>query len=137
MSRPVLQILGVVALLALVAGGVLFIKQRRESERRDRQVAAMKSTLADLRDAIGSFRAANARHPASLAELVAFGQLPAVPVDPVTGSSTTWSLVTEERVVMSDDFATPAEPAGPSTSLIDVRSGAAGNDPSGKPWSSY
>lgn len=137
MSRPLLQILAVLLVAALLGGGAFVMKQRRETERRQRQVADMRAALSTMRDAIGSFDAANGRPAASLEELVKYGQLTSVPVDPVTGSAGTWQLVTEERIAISEDFAAATSPAGPTTALIDVRSGAPGSDPAGKPWSSY
>lgn len=102
------------------------------SEERPVHDAAMRDTLAKMRTAIAHFRDDNQRHPHSLDELVP-RYLPAIPVDPVTGSSTTWRLVTEETVQPSTDFSASAPP--PSKPLIlDVRSGAPGADSTGKPW---
>lgn len=92
--------------------------------------AHLKQELANMRDAIRRFRADNSRYPHSLEELVP-KYLPSIPVDPMTGSATTWRTTTEENVTPSTDFsgATPVETARPV--IVDVQSGA------GAPYSNY
>lgn len=97
--------------------------------------AAMRDSLVKIRTAIAHFRDDNGRHPHALDELVP-RYLPNVPVDPVTKSSTTWRLVTEETVQPSADFSATAAPAS-KPEIIDVRSGATGTDSTGKPWADY
>lgn len=92
--------------------------------------AQLKQELGRMRDAIRKFRAENGRHPHTLEELVP-RFLPAVPVDPMTGSATTWRTTTEETVEENTDFSgtTPAEKPRPV--IVDVQSGA------GAPYSNY
>ena len=105
------------------------------SEERVVHDAAMRDTLAKMRTAIAHFQDDNSRHPHSLEELVP-RYLPAIPVDPVTKSATTWRVVTEETVQPSADFSAAAA-AAPKPEIIEVRSGAPGTDSQGKPWSDY
>ena len=105
------------------------------TEERPVHDGAMRDTLAKMRTAIAHFRDDNARHPHTLDELVP-RYLPAIPIDPVTKSSTTWRPTTEEAVRPSADFSATAAP--PSTpEIINVRSGAPGADSTGKPWAEY
>ena len=116
-------------LAVLLCGGC------RTDEERPVHDAAMRDTLAKMRTAIGHFHDDNSRHPHTLEELVP-RYLPTIPVDPVTKSSTTWRLTTEETVHPSADFsATAAAPSKPR--IINVRSGAPGADSTGKPWAEY
>lgn len=105
------------------------------SEERVVHDAALRETVSQMRKAIDHFRDDNGRYPHSLDELVP-RYLARIPVDPVTKSSTTWRVVTEETVQPSADFsATAAPPSKPA--IIDVRSGAAGTDSNGTPWADY
>jgi general secretion pathway protein G len=97
--------------------------------------AAMRDTLAQLRTAIAHFRGDNNRGPHSLEELVP-RYLAKVPIDPVTGSPTTWRLTTEEAVQPSTDFSTKTAEA-PKPQIIEIHSGAPGADSTGKRWSEY
>jgi type II secretory pathway pseudopilin PulG len=121
-----------VAAIAAVAAAVLWARneqQRREDERR---VAAMQSAVTALREGIRTFRQTRGRYPHSL------GELPSIPVDPVTGSRDTWRVTTEETVQVSDDFTGEARAKPGATSvIIDVRSGASGRDINGRAWSDY
>jgi hypothetical protein len=92
--------------------------------------AALKQRLASMRAAIQAFRNDNGRYPRTLNELVP-KYLRSVPVDPATGSATTWRLITEETVQPSADFMTNSSTAAADSVIIDVRSGA------GAPYSNY
>lgn len=94
----------------------------------------LQQTLGTIRTAIRHFQDDNGRYPHSLEELVP-RYLTRVPVDPITGSASTWRLTTEERVRPSEDFTTRAEAR--EVFVLDVHSGAQGSDRQGKPWSEY
>lgn len=94
-----------------------------------RHDAAVKQTLARMRAAISSFQREQGRYPRTLEELVP-KYLPAVPVDPATGSAKSWRLTTEETVQPSADFTTATMSQAESV-IVDVHSGA------GKPYSEY
>ena len=112
-----------VLLLALVCFAC-----KQPEVKRDHSVA-LKETLATMRGAIAAFRKDNGRYPRSLHELVP-KYLPAIPVDPATGTPATWRLITEESVQPSSDFTTNSSTAAEPV-IIDVRSGG------GAPYSNY
>lgn len=76
---------------------------------RAREVA-LRETLAVTRDAIDKFHADHDRYPANLEELVDKRYLRQVPLDPITESRETWTLL--------------PPPAQPNGSVWDLRSGA-------------
>ena len=120
-----------IAALVLIAVGLLFASslKREDAARHNDREAALRGQLAQMRAAIAAFHAENGRYPRDLESLVP-KYLPSIPVDPLTGSSQTWSLTTEHQVQPGNDFATST--AAPSEAyVIDVRSGA------GKPYSDY
>jgi len=96
---------------------------------------AMQQTLGTLRSAIAKFRDDNGRGPHALEELVP-RYITRVPVDPVTNSAATWRLTTEETVQPSADFSSSTA-AAVKPQIIEIHSGAPGNDASGKRWSDY
>lgn len=91
--------------------------------------ADIRSKLAVMRQAIHRFHRDKGRYPYTLNELVP-NYLRAIPIDPVTESTTTWQLITEDTVQPNSDFTT-ATSEQPKPVIIDVRSGA------GAPYSTY
>jgi hypothetical protein len=94
-----------------------------------RHDAAVKQTVTQMRSAIAAFKRDQGRYPRTLEELVP-RYLPAVPVDPATGSAKSWRLTTEDTVQPSADFTT-ATISQTESVIIDVHSGA------GRPYSEY
>ncbi|MDC8757637.1 type II secretion system protein [Janthinobacterium fluminis] len=90
-------------------------------------VTAKETILADnLRNAratIDQFYGDTGRYPDSLEQLVEKKYLRALPVDPITDSTATWLLL-----------APPDEAKG---NVYDLRSGAPGQDRSGKPYADW
>lgn len=117
--------------VALIAAQIAFIGCAQKETKADpaAQEAALRQELANVRDAIRRFRADSGRYPHTLEELVP-KYLPAIPVDPLTGSAKTWQLTTEETVEPNSDF-TGRESSKPRAVIIDVQSGA------GAPYSNY
>ena len=74
--------------------------------------AVLKQNLAQMREAIDKFYADRGRYPDTLDDLVARKYLRSVPLDPVTESTQTWSLISPD----------PTAKGG----VFDVRSGAKG-----------
>jgi general secretion pathway protein G len=90
----------------------------------DAREAALKSNLAQMREAIDHFHADLGTYPQALGELVEKRYLRAIPVDPVTESAQTWQLLS-----------TPgAEEAG---AVYDVRSGAPGTSRLGEAYANW
>ena len=90
--------------------------------------AALKKSLLTLRDAIDNYSSDQHKAPKTLQDLIAKGYVASIPVDPMTGSSSTW------RVVME----------GPSNSvdrnepgIFDVRSGSDGVSSDGTRYSDW
>lgn len=79
--------------------------------------------LRNTRAVIDQYYADTGRYPDSLEQLVEKKYLRNVPVDPVTDSSTTWILVPPEDVTKG--------------ALYSIKSGAPGNDRSGKPYADW
>jgi general secretion pathway protein G len=114
-----LEMMAVVGLIIVLAAIAMpfyrtIIVHARESVLRD--------DLFTLRSQIDQFTHDNARSPASLQELVDKGYMGAVPIDPMTGSSDTWRLETEELSAVSSQLSATAAPPG----VADVHSRAEG-----------
>lgn len=89
----------------------------------DTRPQELRAQLTSMRTAIRSFHRDHGRYPHSLEELVP-KYLPSVPVDPMTGTNTTWRLTTEEIVPQNADFTTAATQT--QSYVLDVHSGAGG-----------
>lgn len=100
---------------------------------KEQQLAAVLKTL---RDGLSGYAKKEGRFPRSLEELVASGIIREIPLDPVSNSRSTWTLVREESVTVTDFSSAPAaeEEVAP---IVDIRSGASGTDARGVPWSEY
>lgn len=121
---------------AAVAGTVLWRRDARPDRRQARSEVALRVQLLAMRAAIARYRAKHGAWPPSLGALVADGDLHAIPIDPITRSSTSWKPLLEMRVGPWTDFATTTTP-GDTTGIIDVHSGANGRDSAGRRWSEY
>lgn len=130
--RPILA-LGIVAILVIVF--VSHTMRRRAVDAQHAKEVAMRSELATLREAIRKYQVRHHSGPAALRDLVRDGELKSIPVDPVTGSVSTWRPTVEERV-QTDDFSSTAAKAA-TAAIVDVHSGATGRDSSGRRWSDY
>lgn len=127
----------VLLLIGLGAGGV-FLYRQRVAARRVERIVALQSALSQIRAAIGAHEQRSGRRPPTLEALVAAGDLRAIPIDPITGSNTTWRVIKEESVVIDDSFRGGAKDRKNSPPVVtEVRSGAPGRDDYGKPWSEY
>lgn len=90
----------------------------------DAREAALKSSLAQLREAIDHFHADRGVYPQALADLVEHRYLRSIPVDPVSGTAQTWSLL-------------PVPGSNDSGGIYDVRSGAEGVSRQGEPYANW
>ena len=104
----------IVALLITVAAPRYFGSLQRSKE------TALHQTLAVTRDALDKFYSDNGKYPDTLDTLISKRYLRSLPVDPITESSTSWTLVAPED---------PAKGA-----VNDIRSGADGIGRDGKPF---
>ncbi|MDP1610448.1 MAG: prepilin-type N-terminal cleavage/methylation domain-containing protein [Reyranella sp.] len=83
----------------------------------------LRQNLEQVRDAIDKFRADSGKLPASLEDLVDKRYLRGLPVDPITESKDTWTLI-------------PAK-SGEPTGLADIRSGAPGKAADGSLYADW
>lgn len=89
---------------------------------------ALKQTLASTRDAIDKFFADNGKYPESLPELVDKRYLRSLPVDPITESTTTWTIVATPETVARNEI---------KGEVYDLKSGAQGNASDGRPYAEF
>jgi prepilin-type N-terminal cleavage/methylation domain-containing protein len=115
-------VLALIATLLTIALPRYFGSLERSKE------AALKQTLAATRDAIDKFFTDNGKYPESLPELVEKRYLRSLPLDPITESTTTWTIVPAPEV------ATRGEIKG---GVFDVKSGAEGNASDGKAYAEF
>lgn len=109
-----LVVLGIVALLLTLAVPRFFprIDNARET--------ILADNLRNTRAVIDQYYSDTGRYPDSLDQLVEKKYLRGLPVDPVTDSSSTWIVVPPED--------------GAKGAVYSIKSGAPGNDRSGKPY---
>jgi general secretion pathway protein G len=104
----------IVALLVTIAAPRYFGSLQKSKE------TALHQTLAVTRDALDKFYGDNGKYPDSLDVLIAKRYLRSLPVDPITESSATWTMVA------------PEDPA--KGGVVDIHSGADGLGRDGKPF---
>lgn len=107
-----IELLVVLSLIMILAS--LAMNQYKLSIRRAEE-AALKSNLFRMRDAIDQYFADKGQYPSSLQALVSDGYLRAVPMDTITRSTDTWTIVPAE-----------SDPSRPTTDpgIYDVKSGS-------------
>jgi len=111
-----IELIIVVAIIGILA--TIAVPAMKTAPQRARE-AALKEDLYTLRSCLDQFHADRGRFPSSLEELVSFGYLRAIPVDPVTRSADTWVVEYEEVTEEQDER---QQEAGPG--IIDVHSGS-------------
>jgi general secretion pathway protein G len=117
-SRPsgftlveLLVVLAILALLLSIAVPRYFGSLDRSKE------TVLKENLFQVRESLDKYFADNGRYPDRIEDLVTRHYLRSAPIDPVTGSTTTWVVVPPRE----------ADKGG----VFDIRSGAAGNGKDG------
>jgi general secretion pathway protein G len=90
----------------------------------DAREATLKSSLAQMREAIDQYNADQGQLPLSLNDLVEKKYLRSIPLDPITQSAETWQV---------------APPPGDQekNQVYDVHSGAPGSSRSGEPYAKW
>lgn len=104
----------VVSLLLTLAAPRYFVSLERSRD------TALQQTLSVTREALDKYYGDHGRYPDTLETLVSARYLRSLPLDPVTGSSATWTVVP------------PPDPE--KGRVYDLRSGAEGVSRSGKPY---
>ena len=109
-----LVVMAIVGLLLSMAAPRYFGSLERAKE------ATLQENLKTVRDVIDKFYSDKGRYPETLDELVTAKYLKAIPVDPITDSSSTWIMV---------------PPNNPSDrGVMDIKSGASSTTASGVPF---
>ncbi|MFN7971626.1 MAG: type II secretion system protein [Acidobacteriota bacterium] len=122
----VMTIVGILATLAL--------PQFKGSTQKAKE-SVLKEDLWVFRDVTDQYKADKGEWPTGLQDLVDGGYLRKIPIDPITGSRDTWTLVPyEEPSAESNDD--PDATKGAS-GFWDVKSGAAGTGLDGTPYSEW
>ncbi|TCJ13906.1 prepilin-type N-terminal cleavage/methylation domain-containing protein [Parasulfuritortus cantonensis] len=111
-----LVVLAIIATLLALAAPRYFQHVERSKE------AVLRENLATLRDAIDQYHADTGRWPATLAGLAESRYVRAVPVDPVTDSTETWTTV---------------PPPDGGEGIYDVHSGAPGEARDGTAYAGW
>lgn len=112
-----LVVLGIIALLLSLAVPRYFPSFDKAKE------TVLADNLRNTRATIDQFYGDTGQYPESLEQLVTKKYLRALPVDPVTDSDSSWIVIAPE-----DDA---------RGKVSDIRSGAPGNDRSGKPYAEW
>ena len=110
----ILVVLAILATLLSIAAPRYFGSVDRSKE------VVLKENLFQIRDALDKYYADTGKYPDSLDDLVTKRYLRSPPVDPITGSATTWVVIA------------PQDPK--RGGVYDVRSGAQGNSRDGTPY---
>ncbi len=112
-----LVVLGIVALMLTLAVPRYFPSIDKSKE------VVLADNLRNLRGVIDQFYGDTGRYPDSLDQLVEKKYLRGLPVDPITDSTSTWIIIPPED--------------GSKGGVYTIKSGAPGNDRSGKPYSEW
>lgn len=107
-----IELLVVLSLIMILAS--MAMNQYRTSVLAAKE-AALKSNLFRMRDAIDQYFADKGHYPETLEALVSDGYLRAIPMDPITRSTDTWTTIAAEP-----DPSRPTSDPG----IYDVKSGA-------------
>ena len=119
--------------ILVVAVGVALTQKHNIDEQHARETQ-LRDALASIRRGIAAHHGKHQHNPASLNDLVRDGELRTIPTDPITHSNATWKTTVEENVRV-DDFQSSAAKAPPA--IVEVHSGASGNDSSGRAFADY
>lgn len=109
--------------LAIVASLLTLAVPRYLNQLEASKDAVLRDNLHTTRQVIDKFYGDVGRYPESLGELVEKNYLRALPVDPITESSTTWQIV--------------GVPSGYKGTVYDIKSGAASRSKSGQAYGDW
>jgi general secretion pathway protein G len=112
-----IELLVVVAIIGILSS--IAVVQLRQTPQRARE-AALRENLYAMRNVIDQYFTDKGKYPDSLQSLVEDGYIRKIPVDPMTGSETTW--VEEQADTGEADGADPTALVG----IADVHSGSDG-----------
>jgi general secretion pathway protein G len=113
----------ILVVLAIVATLLTFVTPRYYNHIQSSKEIVLRDNLRTTREIIDKFYGDLGRYPDSLEELVEKNYLHALPVDPLTESTTSWLIV--------------AVPIGYKGTVYSITSGAPGNARDGKPYAEW
>lgn len=113
------------AIIVISSGSCVYLRHRRYVK--EAKASVLRENLTAMRRAIKQYTEEYKQAPASLNDLVEAGYLSTIPPDPLTGLNTTWRFDRESS--SASNATTPG--------IINVWSGAKGDDPDGIPLSKY
>jgi len=90
--------------------------------------AVLRDDLFTMRSVIDQYTLDRQKAPQSLQDLVSAGYLKAIPKDPLTGSTDTWRVTTDDTLI---------DPSQTQPGITDVHSGASGTGTDGSAYSSW
>ena len=121
--RPGFTLIEMLVVLAIVALMLSIAAPRYFGSLKHSKDVVLKDSLTIVRGSIDSFRGDKGRYPNDLQELVTEHYLRAIPLDPITDSDKSWTLIPS---------------ADPQTSgIVDIKSGAPGAASDGTPYAQY
>jgi general secretion pathway protein G len=113
----------ILVVLAIVATLLTFVTPRYYNHIQSSKEVVLRDNLRTTREIIDKFYGDLGRYPESLQELVEKNYLHALPMDPLTESSTSWLIV--------------EVPTGYKGTVYSIKSGAQGNSREGKPYADW
>jgi general secretion pathway protein G len=122
----VIAIIGILATIAMPALRNVPIRAKE---------SVLKNNLHTLRDMIDQYYGDKGKYPTALDDLVSEKYVRALPVDPITHSSSTWIPVYEEIDPDHPPAETETDPAKPG--IVDIHSGAPGTSLDGVPYKEW
>ena len=123
----VAAIIGILAAMAVV--------QLRQTPQRAKE-AALKENLYVLRNVIDQYFTDKGKYPDTLKTLVEDGYIRKIPVDPMTGSDSSWVEVQADQAQPASDAGTDAG-ADQASGVADVKSGSDGTALDGSKYSEW
>lgn len=123
MARRGFTLIELLVVMTIVAILLTLVAPRYFRHVDNSKEVVLRQNLEQVRDAIDKFRADSGKLPSSLDDLVDKRYLRGLPIDPITESNDTWTLV-------------PAK-SGEPTGLADIRSGAPGKAADGSLYADW
>ena len=123
MNRNAFSLVELLVVMAIIATLLSIAAPRYFGQVDVAREKALLQSLEVMRDAIDKFRADTGKYPATLGELVEKRYLRKLPVDPITESAETWTVV--------------PPPDLSESGVWDVRSGARGSGRDGRPFAEW
>jgi len=123
MAQRGFTLIELLVVMAIVATLLTLVAPRYFRHVDNTREVVLRQNLAQVRDAIDKFRADSGKLPTSLEDMVDKRYLRSLPVDPITESNSSWTLI-------------PAK-SGEPTGLADIRSGAPGKATDGSLYADW